>query len=92
MNRTSEEINVMVTEAIKEYELLLLRYVAGILKDSEQAKDIVQDSFIKYVRYLSEEKENLENVKAWLYKISHNRALDYIRTQARRRDIREHSV
>ena len=70
----SEKIN----QVISEHEISLVKYVTGILKDPEQAKDIVQDALIRFLRELKKESE-IKNERAWLYRVCHNLSLDHIR-------------
>ena len=70
---------------IEEHEVALIRYVTGILKDREQARDTVQDAFIRLLREF-EKGIVVKNEKAWLYRVCHNRALDHIRKFKRRSD------
>ena len=68
-----------------EYELPLLRYATNIIKDSEQAKDTVQETFIRLVKEF-EKGSDLQNIKAWLYRVCHNLSLDYLRKASRKSD------
>ena len=70
---------------IEQHEVGLIRYVTGILRDREQARDIVQDALIRLLREYEKGNE-VQNEKAWLYRVSHNRALDHIRKFKRRTD------
>lgn len=65
-------------EVFREYYPGLLLFVERHLGDREFARDIVQDVFHKL--YVSGEwqLENF-NIKSWLYKVSRNAAVDYIR-------------
>ena len=80
----SKKINLLV----EEYELSLVRYTASITKDAEQARDIVQDAFIKLISEMQQNKE-IKNDKSWLYRVCHNSALDFIRKNKRRSEKRE---
>ena len=74
-----------ISGIIDEHEVPLVRYVTGILKDPEQAKDTVQDALIRLLREFEKGKE-VKNVRAWLYRVCHNLALDHIRKFSRRSD------
>jgi RNA polymerase sigma-70 factor (ECF subfamily) len=65
-----------------ETEVPLLRYAIGIVKNQETAQDIVQDAYIKYLRFRREQRE-VENPKAWLYRVVHNLGIDHLRRRSR---------
>jgi len=72
-----------VSELMRAHELPLVRYVAAILRDAESARDVVQDTFIKYLDQCQPGAPPIHNPKAWLYRVAHNLALDHLRRQAR---------
>jgi len=81
-----DNFKVMITDIVREHELPLLRYAGSILQDSSSAGDIVQGTFLKYINLLAEQKEKVQNVRAWLYRVAYNLAIDDLRksqTQAR---------
>lgn len=65
------------SEIIRRYEVKLLRYATYLLNDSEKAKDVVQDSFIKAFIYLNSF-NNKFKFSSWIYRITHNEAINYI--------------
>ncbi len=81
----NENLTQYIEEIVKKHEVALCRYCYGILRDKEQAKDIVQDSFMKLVKELTKG-QPIENEKAWLYRVCHNLALDYLRKIKRNND------
>ena len=88
-NNLTEEIN----QIVNEFEVPLLRYATRILRSSTVACDIVQEVFIKYVRYRQEgTKDSIQNVKAWLYRVTNNLALDHIRKHQRLEELDEDMV
>ncbi len=65
---------------VQEHEGPLCRYVVRILGDIESSRDVVQEAFLKLCqRNLAPE----ENVRAWLFKVCRNRALDVWRKERR---------
>ena len=70
---------------VTEYERQLLHYTARIVLDHDAAQDIVQDAFIKLFRNWRDKMEPSTQILTWLYKVSHNRAIDYLRKRSRRR-------
>ena len=66
---------------LSEFEGPLLRYTVSITHDLENARDVVQDAFIRYFQTAG--KEEIECPGPWLYRVCHNRALDLLRKQKR---------
>ena len=46
-NRSTDEREELVREALEEFERPLVAYAASILRDADRARDVVQDTFIK---------------------------------------------
>ena len=65
----------------------LTRYAASILGDSESAKDVVQDSFIRLWR--EPRTAVADHVRPWLFRVCRNRALDQRRKGGRMRPLNE---
>lgn len=66
-----------------EYEAPLLRYASGLLRDPHAAQDVVQNVFIKLFRQWAPGKHPTESIRPWLYRVTHNEAIDYLRRQKR---------
>ena len=71
-----------ITEIIKEREAPLLRYAGRLIRDSEAARDVVQEVFIKYLR-ISQDRERvkIDNIPAWLYRVTRNMCLDHLKSK-----------
>lgn len=68
----------------------LTRYAASILYDSDAAKDVVQDAFL---RLWQEPRANVEgHVLPWLFRVCRNRALDVRRKGGRMKRLDEASA
>jgi RNA polymerase sigma-70 factor, ECF subfamily len=68
------------------YSTQLFSYIYHILRDYDQACDILQEVMLKL--YLSLSKLHTdEPLKPWLYMVARNRCLDLIRQQTRRRTL-----
>jgi RNA polymerase sigma-70 factor (ECF subfamily) len=77
-----------VTELMDELEMPLLRYCTRLVRRPELAQDIVQDAFIRYLNYRRRpDGRAIKNAKAWLYRVTHNLALDHIRRNRRGEEI-----
>ncbi|SES12284.1 RNA polymerase sigma factor [Salipaludibacillus aurantiacus] len=55
----------------------IYKFILYMINDNEQAKDLMQDTFIK--AYIKLDSFHEENEKGWLYKIARNVTIDFIR-------------
>lgn len=68
-----------------------MAYAVSLVKLQELAEDVVQDVFVKF--WDSREKLSIEsNVRAYLYRVCHNRAWDVNKIIARNRDLLEELI
>jgi RNA polymerase sigma factor (sigma-70 family) len=65
---------------VGRYEMPLVRFAARITGDVDQARDVVQDAFL---RLHSQNGNRPDNVQAWLYTVCRRRALDVRRKETR---------
>lgn len=69
-------------QAVRSYADALVRYAFSIVGSSAAAEDIMEDTFaLLYVKggdFLSE-----GHLRAWLYKVAHGKAVDYLRKHRR---------
>lgn len=63
------------------HALGLFRYARSILREDEAARDVLQDLFVKLARNGLPE---VDNEKAWLFRLAHNAAIDQLRRRAKR--------
>ena len=70
------------TEVIEEYQVAIIRYLYRFTGDYELAQDLAQDTFVQAYKSILKTESELQ-LKAWLYKIATNNALQ----QARRKKI-----
>lgn len=66
-----------VTDLIKTYSGQLLRFVKGRVKRDEDAEDILQEVWFQFSRLTNI--DELENVGAWLYRVTRNKITDSYR-------------
>lgn len=94
MNNIEEELlqnikrgeNKAIVLLFKSFYSPLCTYATGILKDKETAQEIVQDVFIK----IWESGGNLRietTLKGYLFRSVHNQCLNYIRDNARTKEL-----
>ena len=77
-----EEATLLVRRALDQHESNLIAYTAGILNgDVERAREVVQDALLKL--YLTDPDKVRDNLKAWLFTVCRNRALDVLRKDHR---------
>jgi RNA polymerase sigma-70 factor (ECF subfamily) len=69
---------------VGKYEGALVRYAARMTRDLEQARDVVQDAFL---RLHSLNGDRPTNVQAWLYTVCRRRALDLLRKENRMKTL-----
>lgn len=65
-------------EIVERYEVPILRYLARMTGDSELARDLAQDTFLQAFKNIMKTDSEL-SLKAWLYKIATNNALQHFR-------------
>ncbi|NQU40381.1 MAG: sigma-70 family RNA polymerase sigma factor [Lentisphaerae bacterium] len=68
---------------VAEFETPLLRYATRILNNSSAAGDVVQNTFIKLFRSWQPGMHASASLKSWLYRVTHNEAVDYVRKESR---------
>lgn len=69
-----------VIDAWEQYEQELRGFLIGQLHDSQLADDLLQDTFIRAIAEGSRFCE-LDNARAWLFRVTRNRLVDYHRTR-----------
>lgn len=59
----------------------LTRYAARLLGDADRARDVVQDTFVRFMARPAAEID--DHVVEWLFTVCRNRALDILRKESR---------
>ncbi len=75
------ESHDLFLETLRRYERPLIRYAHGYTGDLEDARDIVQDVFVKLSQNLAT--LDHERLAPWLFTVCRNRALDHHRKHQR---------
>lgn len=82
MSKLIDKILLSDSQAIvtfyKLYSPKILQYLVNRLPTKEDAQEITNDVFLEAIDSLSL-LEKRENLQAWLYKIAHNKSVDYYR-------------
>jgi RNA polymerase sigma factor (sigma-70 family) len=81
--------DVQLEAVLAEHQGGLLRYATRILNNDTSAQDVVQNVFIKLCRHWGRDVHPSGKLKSWLYRVTHNEAVDYIRRESRRRDLHD---
>ena len=66
-----------------QYETALLRYATRVVGDAHLARDVVQNAFVKLYANWKEGTRPTDRLKAWLYRVTHNEAVDMVRRESR---------
>jgi RNA polymerase sigma factor (sigma-70 family) len=70
-----------VDQALQRYQKPLLRYAYGMTGSVETARDVVQDAFLKLCEA---DRDKIDDyLRAWLYTVTRNRALNVLKKEAR---------
>lgn len=70
-----------IEEVFENYLNDIYRYLFSLCKDHYLAEDLLQETF--YRAFLNINKINIDNVKPWLFKVSHNLLIDHFRRNRR---------
>jgi RNA polymerase sigma-70 factor, ECF subfamily len=73
-------------ELVERYQRKVYSICYGMLKNEQDSLDVSQDVFIKVYRYLENFNYN-SSFYTWLYRITVNKCIDYIRKQKRRSEV-----
>lgn len=76
-----------IEQAMTDYESPLIGYAATILHDTDRARDVVQDTFIRLCQQDIEKVRT--NLKSWLFTVCRNRALDVLRKNKHTQPLEE---
>ena len=81
-----------ISTLIGKYNRRVRDYVRMMVKDSDVADDIAQETFIKAVSVIDEGRY-VDNGKfaSWIMRIAHNKALDFFRAQKNNNSVSESS-
>ena len=75
-------------QLIEEHQSGLVRYAYRMVKNRELAQDMVQDAFVRYIK--NPPRYGLPKQRAsWLFRVTHNLCIDYMKRETKRRDIYE---
>ncbi|MCL1921927.1 MAG: sigma-70 family RNA polymerase sigma factor [Kiritimatiellaeota bacterium] len=78
-----------IEAVVREYQQPLLRYAARLLRNPTLAQDVVQGVFVKLVRQWQPSQCAGPALRPWLFRVTHNEAVDLIRAEEARRRLHE---
>ena len=88
MNFTKKNGNLFVLDN-ETFEMIyafyykkLLKYIFGIVKNVDNAKDIVQDLFLKLPESIKLFDSNKGSFNSWIFKVARNEALYFLRKES----------
>lgn len=74
---------------VGQYEAPLLRYAARVTNNADAAQDVVQTAFLRLFENWTEPLEPSPKLSNWLYRVTHNCAVDFIRKESRRNEMHQ---
>ncbi len=94
MTSASQEIaaasvrrQVGMEAVIDAYQAPLIRYATRVLNNATLAQDVVQNVLVKLFRQWQPGMQPDARLKNWLFRVTHNEAVDQIRGEARRQRL-----
>jgi RNA polymerase sigma factor (sigma-70 family) len=89
-NGSIDARELLVRQALEEFESPLIGYAASILRDADRARDVVQDTFIKL---FEQEPDSVSTaLKAWLFTVCRNRCFDVLRKEKRMTNMEDEQI
>ncbi len=74
-----------VEQAMRDFESPLIAYASTILNDTDTARDVVQDTFVRLCQ--QDVAKVRDNLKSWLFTVCRNRSLDILRKEKRTKPL-----
>ena len=81
---------LLLRRAMSDFEMPLTKYAVSILGDLEQARDVVQDTFLKL--YRQDPEKVRQKVKSWLFTVCRNHCYDLIKRNRRTSNLEEDEI
>ena len=76
-----------IQQALEEHEASLLRYARSLLADTELAREVVQETFLRLCR--QKRAKVADHLVQWLFTVCRNRALEVRRKENRMQPLKE---
>ena len=81
---------LLLRSAMSDFEIPLTKYAVSILGDLEQAREVVQDTFLKL--YKQDPEKVRQKVKSWLFTVCRNHCYDLIKRNRRTSNLEEDEI
>lgn len=88
IRRGRRDVREVVNDLYRQLRAPLASYVYHLVGSTRDAEDLVQIAFIQLFEHLEHDGE-IENLRAWLYRVVHNLAIDQARQSDRRSSLLE---
>ncbi len=83
---TEADLHSEVNEILHCYEKLFVQRAYAITRNLEDARDVVQDAFIKYIKFRNHGGE-VKNSKNWFYMVIRNGCIDLMRKNSKKEQL-----
>lgn len=81
---------LLLRSAMSDFEIPLTKFAVSILGDLEQARDVVQDTFLKL--YKQDPEKVRQKVKSWLFTVCRNHCYDLIKRNRKTSNLEEDEI
>lgn len=81
---------LLLRSAMSDFEIPLTKYAVSILGDLEQARDVVQETFLKL--YKQDPEKVRQKVKSWLFTVCRNHCYDLIKRNRKTSNLEEDEI
>lgn len=81
VNISEHELECLFAGIFKTYEFRLYTLALRLTKSDLYAKDIIQEVFLKLWEHRASI-HSIENIEAWLYRLTENKVIDFLRKAA----------
>lgn len=86
--KADKALEAVFGEIYRKHEKALYRWVLRVTRSEQQSQDIVQEVFIKLWEHRGEINE-IRNMEDWLYRVTENKMMDFLRKAAADSRLRE---
>ena len=88
--RVIDPAALLLRSAMSDFEIPLTKFAVSILGDLEQARDVVQDTFLKL--YKQDPEKVRQKVKSWLFTVCRNHCYDLIKRNRKTSNLEEDEI
>jgi len=81
----TKAVQTELASLYEEYYDRIARYIFIRIGDRTEAEDLAGEVFLRALRSLDSYQSQSERVRAWLFRVAHNLAIDHLRKMSKRR-------